>query len=447
MPRATKNSGKTSGKNTNVRPQATSKSKPSQASSEGTRQSKRKRDQNEDQVDGDTTKNKTREVTRSTADKVAKGVGGVTTRQPSVTDKPTEDIEDEMTGPTRGENNVISADEQELSLADLAEAVPALKKMHARLKGGKRQLGKRRSGDKFQLSPSLLVVFAQRYRAARNAHKGVDYQRLSTTKNFKDFKGHAGELRAKEPELKVLLKKALAEQREIDADKPMKNIEALEEEVARLDVQHEEDVAKRKQLEVDIEQREEQHSVMISKLKESYEVEIGKLQSELNEVKAKYDALKGVMTGCGKSAELGGEVNEVKDKVAELEQKMRAETTRQTELVALGNRLARKERVLVAQSEGLKAELERIKGEWAKLEREQSRHDFQVLRYADWERAIDTAKYDREVAIEDAIDLRNKWARENERANDLKMKLASYDACCDTEHSGNASVIVRNFGM
>ncbi|KAE9270423.1 hypothetical protein PR003_g30824, partial [Phytophthora rubi] len=91
----------------------------------------------------------------------------------------------------------------------------------------------------------------------------------------------------------------------------MKNIEALEEEVARLDVQHEEDVAKRKQLEVDIEQREEQHSVTISKLKESYEVEIGKLQSELNEVKAKYDALKEVMTGCGKSAELGGEVNEV----------------------------------------------------------------------------------------------------------------------------------------
>ncbi|KAE9265452.1 hypothetical protein PR003_g32451, partial [Phytophthora rubi] len=292
MPRATKNSDKTSGKNTNVRPQATSKSKPSQASSEGTRQSKRKRDQNEDQIDGETTKNKTRKVTRSTADKVAKGVGGVTTRQPSVTDKPTEDVEGEMTGPTRGENNVISADEQELSLADLAEAVPALEKMHARLKGGKRQLGKRRSGDKFQLSPSMFVVFAQRYRAARNAHKGVDYQRLSTTKNFKDCNGHAEELRAKEPELKVLLNKALAEQREIDEGKPMKNIEALKEEVARLDVQHEEDVAKRKQPEVDIEQREEQHSVTISKLKESYEVEIGKLQSQLNEVKAKYDALK-----------------------------------------------------------------------------------------------------------------------------------------------------------
>ncbi|KAE8961280.1 hypothetical protein PF011_g29806, partial [Phytophthora fragariae] len=48
------------------------------------------------------------------------------------------------------------------------------------------------------------------------------------------------------------------------------------------------------------------------------------------------------------------------------------------ELVAFGNRLARKERGLVAQSEALKAELERIKGEWAKLEREQSRHDFQL---------------------------------------------------------------------
>ncbi|KAE8954110.1 hypothetical protein PR001_g32627, partial [Phytophthora rubi] len=279
-------------------------------------------DQNEDQVDGETTKNKTRKVTRSTADKVAKGVGGVTTRQPSVTNKPTEDAEGEMTGPTRGENNVISADEQELSLADLAEAVPALEIMYARLRAGKRQLGKRRSGDRFHLSPALQVVLAHRYRAARNAHKGVDYQRLSTTKNFQDFKGHAEELRAKEPELKVLLKKALTEQREIDACKPMKNIEDLEEEVARLDVQHEEDVAKCKQLEVDIEQQEEQHSLTISKLKESYEVEIGKLQSELNEVKAKYDALKEVMTGCGKSAELGGEVNEVKDKVAELEQKM-----------------------------------------------------------------------------------------------------------------------------
>ncbi|KAE9267323.1 hypothetical protein PF001_g30133 [Phytophthora fragariae] len=120
----------------------------------------------------------------------------------------------------------------------------------------------------------------------------------------------------------------------------MKNIEALEEEVARLDVQHEEDVAKCKQLEVDIEQQEEQHSLTISKLKESYEVEIGKLQNELNEVKAKNSALKEVVTGRGKSAELGGEENEVKDKVAELEQKMEAETTRQTELVAFDNRLA-----------------------------------------------------------------------------------------------------------
>ncbi|KAE8953207.1 hypothetical protein PR001_g32973, partial [Phytophthora rubi] len=149
------------------------------------------------------------------------------------------------------------------------------------------------------------------------------------------------------------------------------------------------------------------------------------------------------MTGCGKSAELGGEVNEVKDKVAELEQKMKAETTRQTELVAFGNRLARKERGLVAQSEGLKAELDRIKGEWAKLEREQSRHDFQVLRYTDWQRAIDTAKYDREVAIEDAIDLRYKWAQEIKRANELKMKLASYAACCDTEHCIEAFVEKR----
>ncbi|KAE8952683.1 hypothetical protein PR001_g33184, partial [Phytophthora rubi] len=122
---------------------------------------------------------------------------------------------------------------------------------------------------------------------------------------------------------------------------------------------------------------------------------------------------------------------------------MEAETTRQAELVAFGNRLARKEWGLVAQSEALKAELERIKGEWAKLEREQSRHDFQVQRYTDWQCAIDTAKYDRKVAIEDAIDLRYKWARENERANELKMKLISYAAYCDTEHCIEAIVEKR----
>ncbi|KAE9066150.1 hypothetical protein PF005_g11938 [Phytophthora fragariae] len=278
---------------TTGRPQEPSKSTPSQGSSEDTQQSKRKRDQDEDEFDGESAKNKTARVTRNATAEAAEAVEGETIRQTS--------------------------DDQELSLADLAEAVPALKKMHARMKGGKRQVGKRRSGDKFKLSPSLFDVFADRYLAARNAHKGVDYQRLSTTKYFKDFKGHAEELRAKEPELKVLLKKALAEQREIDAGKPMKNIEALEEEVARLDVQHKEDVAKCKQLEVDIKQQEEQHSLTISKMKESYEVEIGKLQNELNEVKAKNSTLKEVVTGHGKSAELGGEVNDDKDKEAELD--------------------------------------------------------------------------------------------------------------------------------
>ncbi|KAE8970269.1 hypothetical protein PR001_g27258 [Phytophthora rubi] len=277
---------------TKARPQAPSKFTPSQGSSEDTQQSKRKRDQDEDEVDGESAKNKTARVTRNAT---AKAIEGETIRQTS--------------------------DDQELSLADLAEAVPALKKMHARMKGGKRQVGKRRSGDKFKLSPSLFDVFADRYLAARNAHKGVDYQRLSTTKYFKDFKGHAEELRAKEPELKVLLKKALAEQREIDAGQPMENIEALKEEIAMLDVQHNEDVAKCNQLEVDIKQQEEQYSLTISKLKESYEVEIGKLQNELNEVKAKNSTLKEVVTGRGKSAELGGEVNEVKDKVAELDKK------------------------------------------------------------------------------------------------------------------------------
>ncbi|KAE9010914.1 hypothetical protein PF002_g19372 [Phytophthora fragariae] len=39
------------------------------------------------------------------------------------------------------------------------------------------------------------------------------------------------------------------------------------------------------------------HSLTISKLKESYEVEIGKLQNELNEVKANNSALKEMVTG------------------------------------------------------------------------------------------------------------------------------------------------------
>ncbi|KAE9189218.1 hypothetical protein PF004_g22271 [Phytophthora fragariae] len=228
-----------------------------------------------------------------------------------------------------------------------------------------------------------------------------------------------------------------------------------------LDVQHNEDIAKCKQLEVDIEQQEEQHSLTISKLKDSYEVEIWKLQNELNEVKANYDALNEVMTGRGKSAELGGEVNEVKDKVAELEQKMEAETTRQAELVAFGNRLDEMEHRLVAEADALKAGRESVKGEWVKLEieresvkgewveldNEKSRHAFHVRaveqRYTDWQRAIDTAKHDRDVAREDANDLRYKLTLENERAVQLKMKLASYDACCDTEHCIEAFVEKR----
>ncbi|KAE9346451.1 hypothetical protein PF008_g8294 [Phytophthora fragariae] len=107
MPRATKKSGKTSGKDTNVRPRATSKSKPSQASSEDTHHSKRKRGQDEDEVDGESAKNKTARVTRNATAEAAEGVEGETIRQTS--------------------------DDQELSLADLAEAVPALEKTHARM--------------------------------------------------------------------------------------------------------------------------------------------------------------------------------------------------------------------------------------------------------------------------------------------------------------------------
>ncbi|KAE9056917.1 hypothetical protein PF006_g32561, partial [Phytophthora fragariae] len=99
---------------------------------------------------------------------------------------------------------------------------------------------------------------------------------------------------------------------------------------------------------------------------------------ELNEVKAKNSTLKEVVTGRGKSAELGGEVNEVKDKVAELEQKLEAETTREAELVAFGNRLDEMEQRLVAEAKDLKAGRERIKGEWVDLDNEKSRHVFHV---------------------------------------------------------------------
>ncbi|KAE8956794.1 hypothetical protein PF011_g31360, partial [Phytophthora fragariae] len=99
---------------------------------------------------------------------------------------------------------------------------------------------------------------------------------------------------------------------------------------------------------------------------------------ELNEVKAKNSTLKEVVTGRGKSAELGGEVNEVKDKVAELEQKLEAETTREAELVAFGNRLDEMEQRLVAEAKDLKAGRERINGEWVDLYNEKSRHVFHV---------------------------------------------------------------------
>jgi uncharacterized phage infection (PIP) family protein YhgE len=242
--------------------------------------------------------------------------------------------------------------------------VKALKNKHARQRGDKRQCGKRKSGDKFRLSLSQLGYFAQRYCAARNRRQDVDYESFSKTENFKSFRGHANELRDKEPELIQLLKTALAEQRAIDAGKRTKSIEELKEETTKPEVLHNEDLAKLKQLEVDIEKRGEQHKLEISKLKESHEVEISKLQSGLN-------ALKDVIPERGKSVEVEGDSNEVKEKVAELEEKLIADTTRQTELVAFGNRLAEresvldeKERELAAQAKDLKEDLERMRSAW-----------------------------------------------------------------------------------
>ncbi|KAE9034782.1 hypothetical protein PR003_g20027 [Phytophthora rubi] len=117
---------------------------------------------------------------------------------------------------------------------------------------------------------------------------------------------------------------------------------------------------------------------------------------------------------------------------------MEAETTRQAELVAFSNRLAEEERRLLAEADDLKAGHESVKDEWVKLEMEQSRHDLHVStakqRYADWQRAIETAKYGRDVAIKNAEYLRYECDQEIKRANELNMKLASYDACWDTEH-------------
>ncbi|KAE9171820.1 hypothetical protein PF004_g27445 [Phytophthora fragariae] len=56
--------------------------------------------------------------------------------------------------------------------------------------------------------------------------------------------------------------------------------------------------------------------------------------------------------------------------------------------------------------------------------------------------SVQLAKYDREVAVENANDLRYNWACENKRAKELKVKLDSYAACTAlTPLSGNATVI------
>jgi hypothetical protein len=97
MPSATKKS-----KTGKARLQATSKSKPTQASSGGTRKRKRKRDQDEEYSDGKSTKKHTPRAT-------AEAVEGVTTQQANATDK---NAEGETTRQTRGEGEVVSADEQ-----------------------------------------------------------------------------------------------------------------------------------------------------------------------------------------------------------------------------------------------------------------------------------------------------------------------------------------------
>ncbi|KAG7376225.1 hypothetical protein PHYPSEUDO_014002 [Phytophthora pseudosyringae] len=235
-------------------------------------------------------------------------------------------------------------------------------------------------GVPFHLSASQLVYFARRYRAARNARNDVKYERLSETENFKSFKGHAEELRAK----------------------PKKSIENLEEEVAKLAVHHKEDLAKREQLEVEIAEREKQHKMEVAKLKESYEVEIGKLQSELNGVKAGYNALKEVMTGRERKL-----ATPAKDQHQERE-RIKAEWA------ILRREKSRHDFLVIADQ-----------------------------RVHEWQCALDKASVDCQETASNANAMRDGWAREHEYTVSLNMKLAR-TLSATARHSIEAFVEKRN---
>ncbi|KAG2784952.1 hypothetical protein PC116_g16412 [Phytophthora cactorum] len=116
----------------------------------------------------------------------------------------------------------MGANEEEspLTVDEVGEAVVALEEMFERWRQGKRQIGKRRKCEPYKLSLSQIGLIADRYRAARNRNGEIDYEVTSNNKNFASFKGHPEELRAKEPEVIVFLRRALAEKCDAESSEP-----------------------------------------------------------------------------------------------------------------------------------------------------------------------------------------------------------------------------------
>ncbi|KAG3076905.1 hypothetical protein PI124_g19336 [Phytophthora idaei] len=107
----------------------------------------------------------------------------------------------------------LEANDEERPLT-LDDAVPELQEMFNRWKQGKRQLGKRKKWDPYKSGLLQIKLLAARYRGARNDNRETGYEAASNNINFASFKGRPEELRAKEPEVIALLRRALAEKRD-----------------------------------------------------------------------------------------------------------------------------------------------------------------------------------------------------------------------------------------
>ncbi|KAG3135507.1 hypothetical protein PI124_g15733 [Phytophthora idaei] len=140
----------------------------------------------------------------------------------------------------------MGANEEEspLTVDEVGEAVVALEEMFERWRQGKRQIGKRRKCEPYKLSLSQMGLLAARYCAAHNRNGEIDYEVTSNNKNFASSKGHPEGLRAKEPEVIVFLRRALAEKRDAESSEPerdrrddivkLKKLSALEAENCEL---------------------------------------------------------------------------------------------------------------------------------------------------------------------------------------------------------------------